>query len=68
MSQLFASGGRSIGVSASTSVLPMNTQDSSPFTDFPDGSDSKASVYNVRDLGLSPGLGISPGEGNGNPL
>ena len=27
MSQLFASGGRSIGISASTSVLPMNTQD-----------------------------------------
>ena len=25
--QLFASGGQSIGVSASTSVLPMNTQD-----------------------------------------
>ena len=30
MSQLFASGGRSIGVSASASVLPMNTQDWSP--------------------------------------
>jgi len=30
MSQLFASGGQSIGVSASTSVLPMNTQDWSP--------------------------------------
>ena len=29
MSQLFASGGQSIGVSASTSVLPMNTQDRS---------------------------------------
>ena len=29
-SQLFASGGQSIGVSASTSVLPMNTQDWSP--------------------------------------
>ena len=29
MSQLFASGGQSIGVSASTSVLPMNIQDSS---------------------------------------
>ena len=28
--QLFASGGQSIGVSASTSVLPMNTQDWSP--------------------------------------
>ena len=27
MSQLFTSGGKSIGVSASTSVLPMNTQD-----------------------------------------
>ena len=27
MSQLFASGGQSIGVSASTSVLPINTQD-----------------------------------------
>ena len=30
MSQLFASGDKSIGVSASTSVLPMNTQDWSP--------------------------------------
>ena len=30
MSQLFASGGQSIGVSASTSPLPMNTQDWSP--------------------------------------
>ena len=29
-SQLFASGGQSIGVSASTSVLPMKTQDLSP--------------------------------------
>ena len=30
MSQLFESGGQSIGVSASASVLPMNTQDWSP--------------------------------------
>ena len=30
LSQLFASGGQNIGVSASTSVLPMNTQDWSP--------------------------------------
>ena len=30
MSQLFASCGQSVGVSASTSVLPMNTQDWSP--------------------------------------
>ena len=32
------------------------------------GSDSKASVYNVGDPGLIPGLGRSPGEGNGNSL
>ena len=31
MSQLFASGGQSIGVSASASVPPMNTQDWSPW-------------------------------------
>ena len=36
--------------------------------DFPGGSDSKASLYNVGDLGLILGLGRSPGEGNGNPL
>ena len=37
-------------------------------TYFPGGSDGKASVYNVGDPGLIPGLGRSPGEGNGNPL
>ena len=36
--------------------------------DFPGGSDGKASVYNAGDPGLSPALGRSPGEGNGNPL
>ena len=36
--------------------------------DFPGGSDGKASVYKAGDLGSSPGLGRSPGEGNGNPL
>ena len=34
----------------------------------PGGLDGKASVYNAGDLGLIPGLGRSPGEGNGNPL
>ena len=28
----------------------------------------KASGYNAGDLGSIPGLGRSPGEGNGNPL
>ena len=32
------------------------------------GSDGKASVYNAGDPGSIPGLGRSPGEGNGNPL
>ena len=35
---------------------------------FPGRSDDKASVYNTRDPGLIPGLGRSPGEGNGSPL
>ena len=35
---------------------------------FPCGSAGKASTGNVGDLGLIPGLGRSPGEGNGNPL
>ena len=35
---------------------------------FPGGSDGKASVYNVGDLGSIPGLERYPGEGNGNPL
>ena len=36
--------------------------------DFPGGSDGKASAYNVGDLGLIPGSGRSPSEGNGNLL
>ena len=35
---------------------------------FPGGSDCKASAYNAGDLGSIPGLGRSPGEGNGCPL
>ena len=35
---------------------------------FPDGLDGKESTCNVEDLDLIPGLGRSPGEGNGNPL
>ena len=34
----------------------------------PGGSDGKVSVYNDGDQGSIPGLGRSPGEGNGNPL
>ena len=36
--------------------------------DFPGGSDGKKSACNAGQLGSIPGLGRSPGEGNGNPL
>ena len=35
---------------------------------FSGGSDSKESACNVGGLGLIPGSGRFPGEGNGNPL
>ena len=35
---------------------------------FPAGSDGKASACSTGDPGSIPGLGRSPGEGNGNPL
>ena len=35
---------------------------------FPGGSEVKACACNAGDLGLIPGSGSSPGEGNGNPL
>ena len=41
---------------------------SSVLLDFPGSSDGKAFVYNAGNLGSIPGLGRSPGEGNGNPL
>ena len=35
---------------------------------FPGGSDGEETACNVGDLGLIPGLGKSPGEGNGYPV
>ena len=43
--------------------LPANSRDC-----FPGGSEVKASAQNAGDPGSNPGLGRSPGEGNGNPL
>ena len=37
-------------------------------SDFPGGWDGKVSAYNAGDIGSVPGLGRSPGGGNGNPL
>ena len=36
--------------------------------DFPGGSDGKEYACDAGDPGSIPGLGRSPGEGNGNPL
>ena len=52
-------------------AIPFSTPETNTtllIKDFPGGSDGKASVYNAEDLGSSPGLGRSPGEGNGTPL
>ena len=38
------------------------------FLGFPGGSDNKESACNVGHMGSIPGLGRSPGEGNGHPL
>ena len=35
---------------------------------FPGGSDGKVSAHNAGDPGSIPGLGRSPGEGNGHPF
>ena len=37
-------------------------------TQAPGGSDGKKSACNAGGVGLTPGLGRCPGEGNGNPL
>ena len=54
-------------VSISGSVLNKSTY-LIVILDFPSSSDGKASVYHAGDLGSIPGFGISPGEGNSNPL
>ena len=40
----------------------------SPFLGFPGGPAGKESTCNEGDMGSIPGVGRSPGEGNGNPL
>ena len=45
-----------------------NKPEMSPALGFPGGSDGKDSACNAGDPSSIPGLGRSPGEGNGNPL
>ena len=73
MSQFFVSGGKSIGVSASASVLPMNIQDWCPlgWTGFislqPKGLSRVFSNTTVQKHQFF-GAQLSFGEGNGSPL
>ena len=46
----------------------LNSALSNTVASFPGSSDGKVSACNAGDLGLIPGSGRSPGEGNGNPL
>ena len=55
-------------ITAHQASLSITNSRSSPKLMFPGSSDSKASAYNVGDLGSIPGSGRSPEEGNGNPL
>ena len=47
-------------------LQPQGTEDF--VKSFPHGLEVKAPAWNAGDLGLIPGLGRSPGEGNGTPL
>ena len=55
------------GITSMENYLEISTKREG-FQGFPGGSEGKASACNVGDLGSIPGLGRSPGEGNGNPL
>ena len=71
MSQLLTWGGQSTGVSALASSLPKKYiyfRHTLYHRMSPGGSDGKESACNAADWGSIPGLGRSPGEGNGNPL
>ena len=52
-----------ISIRSDMQIIPLLQQ-----KDFPGGADGKASAYNAGDPGSIPGLGRSPGEGNGTPL
>ena len=53
---------------ANTAATRVNLSISKSRSGFPGGSDGKDSACNKGDLGLIPGSGRSPGEGNDNPL
>ena len=67
-STLFAKGGGFIELFKVINLLEHAVGELGDEISFDDGSEDKASACHVGDPGLIPGLGRSPGEGNGNPL
>ena len=57
-----------LGLFSSQAVQYHSNTSLCPNLGFPGGSDGKVSAHNAGDPGSIPGLGRSPGEGNGNPL
>ena len=57
-------GSQRVGLSNTTEQLSLSLRS----VGFPGGSGGKESAHNAGDLGLIPGSGRSPGEGNGNPV
>ena len=49
-------------------IIIINYQSEAFLLSFPGGSDGKVTACNAGDPGSIPGLGRSPGGGNGNPL
>ena len=49
-------------------MSPVSFKSCTNYSGFPGGSDGEECAGNAGNLGLIPGLGRSPGEGNGNPL
>ena len=48
--------------------MPQTCPEVDAFMGFPGGLDNKEAASNAGDPSSIPGLGRSPGEGNGNPL
>ena len=61
-------GGDCERLKAEAGVMPRIDSHYQMIESFPGGSAGKESACNTGDLGLIPGLGRSPGEGNSYPL
>ena len=66
--EIFPSQGCSLSSKAKPHAVRSPGNEILPLEGFPNGSNGKVSARNAEELGLIPGSGQFPGEGNGNPL